>query len=230
MRSVAAISAAHGRNAITRAWGLHTSTLGFSSVIVAVTDDEANDENARVLSEMGLTVIRRANSPLSDKFQSALDACPRTDAYMILPSDDFVHPTWMKAVTQARLPYMLPSNMAMYDINTGRALTMATPFHIGGRLKYGACRVFSHAVRKAVNPLWPSGHERGLDSLSHRRIMEEIGGAVFDMVPSPSFVDIKSKDNLWGYGSYEKNHASMDPAAATDHITNAEARALLGLT
>lgn len=229
MRTVAAVSAVHGRDDITRAWAIHCASLGFSHIIAAVTDDTTNDANARILEDYGIVVVRHANQPLSHKFQAALDACPQADVYMVLPSDDFVHPAWMERVRTWTEAYMLPAPMAMYDSTTGRAITIEHPAHVGGHLRYGACRAFTHAVRSIVTPLWDKAMERGLDSLSHMNIL----GAGFTpsvcVMDEVAFTDIKSKDSLWPYMAYDGSMRTIDPGIATGHITDPLARSLLGL-
>lgn len=228
--TIAAISAAHGRENITRAWAIHTASLGFSSVVVAVSDDEDNDNNAAVLNDAGIAVIRRPNRPLSHKFQSALEACPSADLYMIVPSDDFVHPSWVMAAANSTHHYSAPAPMAMYDTQSGEALRISSPFHpTTGRLVYGACRVFSHAIRERVRPLWPGRHDRGLDSTSHLAIM--LGGDAphVERLDQIAFTDIKGRGNIWGFEFYRKAAEPMGAAEATAHITDPAARMLLGL-
>lgn len=198
-----AISAAHGRHAITRAWAEHTASLGFDKVVVAVTDNDETNFNT-CLSD-GFTVQYLANEPLARKFNYSLDVAHRMyDAtrIMILPSDDFVSKAWVEAARTHEGDYLYPHECGIFDAASGQAYVIRKLTF--GQLKYGAGRVVSRKVVEACGgELWPDGLNKGLDSASHARITK--AGFPIEILKTEGIpiTDVKTADNLWPFRTWQ---------------------------
>lgn len=219
-----AISAAHGRHAITRAWAEHTASLGFDKVVVAVTDNDETNFNT-CLSD-GFTVQYLANEPLARKFNYSLDVAHRMyDAtrIMILPSDDFVSKAWVEAARTHEGDYLYPHECGIFDAASGQAYVIRKLTF--GQLKYGAGRVVSRKVVEACGgELWPDGLNKGLDSASHARITK--AGFPIEILKTEGvpITDVKTADNLWPFRTWQGAGQASD-ATECLHMLSPSVRA-----
>lgn len=206
-----AISAVHGRHALTRAWAEHTASVGFSAVVVCITGDEERlttqgiqADTLACLYAHEFEVVVRPNDPLSGKFNAALEAALRIGAtrIMILPSDDFVSAQWVMAARESEEDYMYPHTLATVDSET-QATYKITKLSFG-TLKYGAGRVVSRKViEKLGGRLWPENLNRGLDGASHAAITR--AGFPVKVVETEGIpiTDVKTKENLWPFQTWQ---------------------------
>lgn len=200
-----AISAAHGRHAITRAWADHTASLGFEKVVVSVTHDD--QPNISYCWALQFRVLETENEPLALKFNSALVEAMNAGAtrIMILPSDDFVSPAWVEAARTSEEDYIIPHTCAILDAYTQQAYRITknalTP---GATLRFGAGRVVSRKVVEACDgQLWPSELNKGLDSASHARISRAGFHAKVIETEGIPITDLKTEENLWPWSTWQ---------------------------
>jgi len=214
-----AVSAAHGRHAITRAWAIHTASLGIDGIVVSVTEDD--DENVRTLSQyMNVIVLRVPNEPLSMKFNEAMNVARSMspDKVMILPSDDFVSPAWVQAAKDTPHDYIYPHTCGIMDAYTQRAyLIRKVP--LTGTLRFGAGRVVSNKViEKLEGELWPIDLPKGLDSASHARITRAGFDCQIVRTEGIPVLDVKTEENLWGYRTWESGSEPIAADVALQHV------------
>lgn len=204
----------HKRELLTRRWLHHT--LPLMQVVVAVSDDEGE----RLAQEYCLTYVRTENRPLGAKHNAAM-ALARAldpDAVMVLPSDDFINPAYLEAVKASDADYIFPASCGFFDQPTGRACMMR--WDRGDTLLYGAGRVVSRVVLRAVPQLWTPGRLKGLDQDSHCTIR----AAGFEAVPigvpdgQVCLTDVKTETNLWSYGLVSHRASSVDAEVVIGHI------------
>lgn len=221
-----AVSAAHGRHAITRAWAEHTASLGFDAVAVSVTDTDS--ENIQTCEAFGLNALPVPNDPLSYKFNWAMwwaYHLPGSTKYMILPSDDFVSPAWVQAAREHPGDYLYPHCCAIVDAETQAAYVITKLTF--GTMKYGAGRVVSRKViDKLGGKLWPDELNKGLDGASHQRITKagfEINVVKTEDIP---ITDVKTAENLWPYKTWRDSGTPIAADAAL-HMVSPAVRAQL---
>lgn len=205
-----AVSACHGRHALTRAWAEHTASLGFDGVVLAVTIGDR--ENIEACHDNGLIPIECLNSPLSGKFNAALSqasqyiASPKWERIMILPSDDFASPAWVKAAREEEGDYLYPHTCATVCSETQRAYYIQPNKLTFGTLKFGAGRVVSRKVIERLGgQLWPENLDRGLDTASHNAITR--AGFKHRIVQTEGIpiTDVKTKENIWSFRTWENS-------------------------
>lgn len=201
---LAIVSCAHGREWLTALWADHLRAIYYANptftVSVAVTDGQW--DNFRAVTRAGWGAIFYPNDQLGAKHNAALEVAGEADAYMILPSDDFVHPEWIRDATSAiggGVDYVLSTRCALYDHATGRACVHEQ--RDGGARKFGAGRVFSRRVIEKVGRLWTDGRMGGLDTDSHARVRAAGFLPHFIDTPYIPITDIKTDVNIWGYDS-----------------------------
>lgn len=218
-----AISAAHGRHAVTRAWAEHTASLGFDAVCLAIT--EGDDENIDTCMQFGFIGQAEPNDPLSGKFNTALRIAIAKGAtrIMILPSDDFASQAWVDEARSSTIDYAYPHTCGIFDAYTQQAYKITKLSF--GTLKFGAGRVVSRKVVEACGgTLWPENHNRGLDGASHEIIKR--AGFTHTVVETPGIpiTDVKTKDNLWTYNTWLGSGSSVSPDEAL-HMCSPSVRA-----
>lgn len=224
------VSCAHGRAWLTDLWATHLASINVEGVDITVTVavTAGDKENVRAVRRFGFSVIEVANEPLGAKHNAALGCAPAADAYMILPSDDFVHPEWVKDSTAAlnsRIHYVVPTRCGLYHPETGRTCIL-TQLKDGNRA-FGAARVWSHAVVEKAGTLWTPNLQRGLDSDTHRRIRAMGFEAKFLPTPYVPVVDVKSGENLWAYDSaLNRRCAGCEAEEVLGHLSKATRAAL----
>lgn len=205
----------HKRELLTRRWLHHT--LPLMQVVVAVSDDDGE----RLAQEYCLTYVRTENRPLGAKHNAAM-ALARAldpDAVMVLPSDDFINPAYLEAVQASDADYIFPASCGFFDQPTGRSCMMR--WDRGDTLLYGAGRVVSRAVLRAVPQLWTPGRLKGLDQDSHCTIR----AAGFEAVPigvpdgQVCLTDVKTDTNLWSYGLVSHRASSVDAEVVLGHVS-----------
>ena len=222
-----AISAAHGRHAVTRAWAEHTRSLGFDLIVLAITSDEANRPLLSLAKTGVLLPVLLPNNPLSDKFNGALDEATKRGGsrFMILPSDDFASQAWVDAMRASEEPYCIPHTCAILDAYTQSAYRITknslTP---GSTMRFGAGRVVSRKVVEACEgQLWPSELNKGLDGASHARISR--AGFTVKVVETEGIpiTDLKTSENLWPFNTWS---GSGRPCTADEalHMVSPEVR------
>lgn len=199
-----AVSAAHGRHALTRLWAEHTANLGFAYVIVSVTDSKDHVQVMVDFAEYGIRAMPVPNEPLAGKFNSALEMAIGLGAsrIMVLPSDDFVSPEWVDIARNHPGDYLIPPSCAIVEPKSNRAYTIYKNAP-SGTLRFGAGRVVSrYAIEKCGGELWPRHLNRGLDTASNRRLIE--AGIKPTVVPTTDIpiADVKTSENIWGFNTW----------------------------
>lgn len=192
------------------------------TVTVAVTTGDA--DNVAAIDAHGWTWIEAPNDPLGDKHNAALHAAPEADAYMILPSDDFVHPEWIKDSTNSIADgahYVVPTSCGLWHPETGRTCILRQVKD--GNRAFGAGRVWSHEVRMKIGPVfWTPTLQRGLDSDTHRRIRAHGFEAKFLHSEYVPVTDVKSGHNIWGYDSaLNRRCAECEGEEVLGHLSQA---------
>jgi len=199
-----AVSACHGRHALTRSWAEHTKSLGFDLIVLSITKDEENRPLLSLAKTGALLPVLMPNDPLSGKFNAAMRYAMELGAtrIMILPSDDFASPAWVMAARESEEDYMYPHTLATVDSET-QATYKITKLSFG-TLKYGAGRVVSRRViEKLGGRLWPENLNRGLDGASHAAITR--AGFPVKVVETEGIpiTDVKTKENLWPFQTWQ---------------------------
>lgn len=196
-----AVSAAHGRHALTRLWAEHMRFNIQVPCVVAVTEGE--QENIEALGQWHV-ITEAPNAPLGNKFNAALDFAlewfPNTTRVMILPSDDFVSPEWVEAARTHPGDYLIPHTCAIVQPPANAYCFTRLTF---GTLKFGAGRVVSRkAIEACGGNLWPSELNRGLDTASHQRLRHH--GITHTIVETPGIpvTDVKTPENIWPYRTW----------------------------
>lgn len=221
-----AISAAHGRHAVTRAWAEHTASLGFDMVCVAYT--EGDTVNAATCNEFNFHSGEFPNEPLSAKFNAAISSAWIRGAtrFMILPSDDFASHEWVEAARNSTDDYIIPHTCAIADAYTQHAYNITKlSLNPGATMKFGAGRVVSRRVVEACDgKLWPDELNRGLDGASHARINK--AGFKVKVVETPGIpiTDLKTDENIWGYRTWESSGRTIHIDEAL-HMVSSSVRA-----
>ena len=197
-----AVSAMHGRHALSRVWAKHTASLGFDAVCVAVT--EGDDANSATCDEFGFASAAIPNEPLSGKFNAGMNSAMFRGAtrIMILPSDDFISPAWVEAARNTEHDYIIPHACGVVDLPTKRAYAIVKGVTRG--MRFGAGRVVSRkAVERCGGTLWPPAINRGLDTASHQCLLAH--GVHLTMVTTEGIpiTDVKTKDNLWPFNTWQ---------------------------
>lgn len=219
-----AVSAMHGRHAISEAWAEHTSSLGFDAVYVSVTTSD--DVNFEICERHGFNAVYMDNDPLAEKFNTALSLAMSTpfERVMVLPSDDFISTAWIHAARTSPVDYMIPHECAIVDAATQHAFKIVErqPW-----IKYGAGRVVSRrVVDKLSGELWPVHLTKGLDSGSHTRIVDAGFACHVVKTDGMPITDVKTEGNLWPFTTWRPGSR---PISADDalHMVSPSVRAKL---
>jgi len=195
------VTVMHGRHALTRMWAEYTSGLGLP-IFACITNGDV--ELRRVCDDHGIVYVERSNDWLGAKHNAALSLCG-AGRVMLLPSDDFVSPSWIDVVRATDVPYLYPDSCGLYDVATRRGCILR---HRGpGTRRFGAGRVLRRDVLDMVGTLWTDRLPNGLDSDSHGRVSGagfDAHVAVFDGVP---VVDIKAGENIWPFSRWARGQA-----------------------
>lgn len=186
---------------------MHCEDIGIlGDISAAVTIGDA--ENIELLRRYGVRYIECDNQPLGRKHLLALDEAAKRghSGFMVLPSDDLVSREWVDAAPS--FEYGTPPSCALVDpFRRWAKVLKARP---GGRMKFGACRVFSRAVVEAVGGLWSDGLNKSLDADSDGRIRASGYELKIANIRGPSFVDIKTPESLWGFDVWTGEGIAMD--------------------
>lgn len=161
-----------------------------------------DEVNIALLKQFGVNYIECPNQPLGAKHNAGLAAAliREDDAthFMVLPSDDLISPEWKDACTGYH--YATVPSMAVLDpVKRQAKVLLARP---GGRMKFGACRVFSREVVSRVGMLWDDHRMRALDMNSDGRVRAAGFELKVAKIRGPSFVDIKTQESLWGFDTW----------------------------
>jgi hypothetical protein len=189
-------------------------------IYASVTDGDA--ENVNILT--GHTSVAVPNEPLGRKHNSALSLVPAdVDAVIILPSDDFVHPSYLFEALDliaGGVDYVFPSTCGMYDVATGQACILRQE-PSEGALRFGAGRVVSRKVIDAVGPLWTDDKRQGLDTDSHSRIRAHGFKASFVSLGDdvPCLTDVKSGTNIWPYHTWARKGRVLGVDTVLGHLS-----------
>ena len=208
---VAFVSCFHGRHNVSAVFLQHCAEIGITgTMFAAVTEGDAG--NIELLRRYGIRYVEHENMPLGAKHNAALRLAIEAGGWshvMVLPSDDLVSREWVEACAEHE--YGTAPSAAMIDPDGMRAkLLVAKP---GGRMKFGACRVFSRKVVDALGgAIWHDHHRRGLDRSSDARIRAAGFALTVGNVRGPAFVDVKGPESLWGYGTWDGDAITVDDA------------------
>lgn len=178
-------------------------------MFAAVTRGDA--PNIDLLRRYGVEHVERDNLPLGAKHNAALRlAIERGGDWshaMILPSDDLVSAQWVEACAVHQ--YGTVPSAAMLDVGSGAAKVLVA----GGRMRFGACRVFGRAVVDALGGrLWHDHNNKGLDAVTDARVRASGFTLEVGKVRGPGFVDLKTPESLWGYGTWTGEAVTTDDA------------------
>ena len=196
---ISIVSCLYKRPGLTRAWIGHTKTFG--AIHVAVSEEE----DRQLCLEHGIEHVVVPNRPLGNKHNEALRLARRSDAdlYLLLPSDDFVNPEYLRRGIAAGADYVFPGSCGIVENGYGRACVLRKK---GDSLTYGAGRIVSRAVVERVGDLWFPFRERGLDQNSHCTIRAHgFAETVVDVDEGVCLTDIKTEQNLWKYATVAQN-------------------------
>jgi len=212
-----AISAAHGRHALTSLWAKHTATLGFDAVVVAVTYTEV--VNRQTCQTYGFHPLPIANDPLAGKFNAAMEHALAigADRIMILPSDDFASQEWVDAARASTEDYMIPHACGVYSPATDEAYLIHK--FSAGTLRFGAGRVVSRKAVEKCGELWTPTLNRGLDTASHRRLLDN--GFTHKIVTTSTIpiTDVKTTENIWGFDTWRMGSRDITPDEALHMVS-----------
>lgn len=212
-----AISAAHGRHALTSLWAKHTATLGFDAVVVAGTDTEV--VNRQTCQTYGFHPLPIANDPLAGKFNAAMERALDLGAtrIMILPSDDFVSQEWVDAARASIDDYIIPQSCGVYSPATEQAYVIHK--FSAGTLRFGAGRVVSRKAVEKCGELWTPTINRGLDTASHRRLLDN--GFTHKIVTTSSIpiTDVKTAENIWPASAWSMGSKDITPNEALHMVS-----------
>lgn len=208
-----AISAVHGREELTQLWADHTSTLGFDVVMVATTAGQKEPYGANFIS------IAIENDPLAGKFNTAMEHALAigADRIMILPSDDFASQEWVDAARASTDDYMIPQSCGVYSPATEQAYLIHK--FSAGTLRFGAGRVVSRKAVKKCGELWTPTINRGLDTASHRRLLDN--GFTHKIVTTSTIpiTDVKTEENIWPFTTWRMGSNDITPDEALHMVS-----------
>jgi len=206
------VSCFHGRADVSAVFLQHCAEIGITGrMFAAVTiGDSANID---LLARYGVWYIERENLPLGAKHNAALRLAIEEGGdwshVMVLPSDDLVSAGWVDACREHQ--YGTPLSCAVLCPATGRAKLLVT--RPGGRMRFGACRVFGRdVVDRLGGKLWADHHQRGLDGASDARVRAAGFALEGAGVRGPAFVDIKGPESLWGFDVWTGDAITVDEA------------------
>lgn len=196
-----AISACHGRHALTRLWGAHTLSLGLDGIVVAYTKGQTETRHA--LCQTAFTLIPMANDPLAGKFNAAMEVAIGLGAtrIMLIPSDDFVSQEWTDIARTSTDPYIIPHACAVYNPATDEAYQIYK--FSAGTLRFGAGRVVSREAVDKVGELWTPTLNKGLDTASHHRLLATGIHHKIVQTSTVPITDVKTCENLWPYSTWK---------------------------
>ena len=206
------VSCFHGRHRVSEVFLAHCADIGIiGDVFAAVT--RGDTANLALLQRYGVHFVEADNEPLGAKHNAALRLALSSTIgfthFMVLPSDDLVSSEWANkcsAYTYATVP-----SCAIVEPVTGRAKLLHGS--VGGRMKFGACRVFAREVVEGLGgKLWEDRRVKALDSCSDGRVRAAGYSMQMADVKGPAFVDIKTPESLWDYDTWTGDGLTMDAA------------------
>jgi hypothetical protein len=173
-----------------------TAPAGWTVKVLAVVSPEDAMEVGPAFDRMGAAWTVCDNHPVSLKWQSGLSAIesifPESVAVMILGSDDFASPDYVKAVTDildgGETEPFGQGHVWMLCAETGEIGFFEMQ---DKRRTIGAGRVFPHAALEALDwTLWTEAIDMGLDNSSGARC-ENKGHPIKPMTLPGAVVDVK---------------------------------------
>lgn len=234
---LAIFSCAHGRADITTLWARHLEDIDdYCPVDISVHVAVTNGDTANLRALGMWDTVEAPNMPLGAKHNTALGLAYTVgaDAYMVLPSDDFVSMEWIKdacAAVAGGAHYVCPVECALYDQATGQACILRQKER--GVRAHGAARVFSaELVRHFGGVLYTPERRKGLDTDTHIRITAAEGvrshfAPVYVAQERHAVCDVKaaSGENLWPYRVWARGKDAIGADEAlwmvSDDIRNA---------
>ena len=190
----------------------HCADIGIvGDVFAAVT--RGDEANIALLRRYGVHFVEADNEPLGAKHNAALRLAMASTVgfthFMVLPSDDLVSSEW--ANTCGRYTYATVPSCAIVEPSTGRAKVLHA--RAGGRMKFGACRVFAREVVEALGgKLWEDKRVKALDMCSDGRVRAAGYRMEVAEVRGPAFVDVKTEESLWDYDTWTGDGIAMEDA------------------
>ena len=212
-----AISASHGRHALTRLWARHTETLGLDAIVVAYTEGDV--EMRRTICPTSFTLVPMPNDPLAGKFNAAMERALELGAtrIMILPDDDFVSQEWVDTARASTDDYIIPQSCGVYSPATEQAYLIHK--FSAGTLRFGAGRVVSRKAVKKYGELWTPTINRGLDTASNQRLLDN--GFTHKIVTTSSIpiTDVKTEENIWPFTTWRMGSNDITPDEALHMVS-----------
>lgn len=233
---LAIFSCAHGRAGLTRLWARHLQDVNDAlpvgidlSVHVAVTDGDTANMDALGMWD----AFEHPNAPLGAKHNAALARAMASgaDAFMVLPSDDFVSLEWVETSVAmlSERHYVCPWECALFDQATGQACVIVQRER--GARNHGAARVFSRELVEEVGALYTHDKPKGLDTDSHVRITalgrDYAPCYVKDVKVPVTDVKVASGENLWTYGTWSRRGRVVEASEALWMVSDDLLKALV---
>lgn len=212
-RILGVVTALWGRPGLTRLFLDHTArVVPPGTRLVAAVSPEDPDR----ASHPDWTFVEAVNSPLSRKFNAAMQAAEGTDAVLLLGSDDFVNERYVELALDLLEPgsMVMPRTIWFLDRNTKQAIYARCR-------KIGAGRVLSSSLLEKVywQP-WEDGYDKGADTAMDRKIK---GAPIIDMPDldreDAFLMDVKTDANLWSF-DYLKRNLSHEEVDARSMLRN----------
>jgi hypothetical protein len=203
----------HGRAWLSAKFLEHTTPLG--RVVAACSNGDA--ENIALCERYGVEHVVVENKPLGLKHEAAMDLARKYGGpVMVLPSDDFVNPAYVSAALASGADYVFPASCGFLEHATGKSCVMR--WDGGNGLLYGAGRVLSGKVLDMVPRIWTPTRNRGLDQDSHCTILAAGFVPVAVDCAGVCLTDVKTGENLWGYGQVAGRASAVPAEVVTSHF------------
>ena len=212
-KDITFVTCFHGRAWLSEIFLEHT--LGMGLVVAACS--KGDSANIALCERYGVPHVVVENKPLGAKHEAAMDlARGMGGPVMVLPSDDFVNPAYVEAALASGADYVFPASCGFLEHGTGKACVIR--WDGGNGLLYGAGRVMSCAVLDKVPRLWTPMRNKGLDQDSHCTILAAGFVPVAVDCAGVCLTDVKTGENLWGYGQVAGRASAVPVEVVTSHF------------
>jgi hypothetical protein len=139
------------------------------------------------------------------------------DRIMILPSDDFASQEWVDAARASTDDYIIPHACGVYSPATEQAYLIHK--FSAGTLRFGAGRVVSRKAVEKCGELWTPTINRGLDTASHHRLLDN--GFTHKIVTTSTIpiTDVKTSENIWPASTWRMGSMDITPDEALHMVS-----------
>lgn len=177
-------------------------------VFVGVSEQWAAD----LCEQYGFEYIMIDNLPLGEKKIRTLELGFRSNkrwTHLIeLGSDDFFHPTNMSALLNYGYDkgYDVWGVNQMYVLSEDGKKAMYLAYSPSNKIKVlGAGRIIKRTVLHHLHPLWKADRNKGLDTVSAYKLLDNEYSIEVFLTPEPIILDVKGKENIWSYAKLHKS-------------------------